>query len=107
VKRTSYSGVRACDAAHPCRDDYICLRPIGYAAEADPARNVKDGHEAFRMRESDVAGEQDPKDFGQKEPDASWLNRNDGKGDQRGLCIPPYFVFQFRSDGHPSPVKAP
>ena len=32
VQRTAYSGVRACDAATPCRDDYICLRPIGYDA---------------------------------------------------------------------------
>ena len=32
VQRTAYSGVRACDAANPCRDDYICLRPIGYDA---------------------------------------------------------------------------
>ena len=35
----------------------------------------------------------------------AWLGRNDGKGDPRGLCIPPYFVFQFRSDGHPLPQR--
>ena len=95
VQRTSYSGVRACEASSPCRDDYICLRPLGYTAE--------NGHEHYRKRTSDVVGLQKPDDFGQKEPDAAWLGRNDGKGDPRGLCIPPYFVFQFRSDGHPSP----
>ena len=41
----------------------------------------------------------DEKDDGQKRPDDAWVARND----KRGLCIPPYFVFQFRSDGHPSP----
>jgi hypothetical protein len=41
-----------------------------------------------------------PEDYyGQTMPDAAWVNRND----QRGLCIPPYFVFQFRADGHPAP----
>ena len=95
VQRTAYSGVRACDAATPCRDDYICLRPIGYDAA--------NGHEKFLQRQAGVAGHLDPEDFGQKEPDGAWLGRNGGKGDPRGLCIPPYFVFQFRSDGHPSP----
>ncbi|MFL5324225.1 MAG: hypothetical protein ACJ8A4_08225, partial [Microvirga sp.] len=95
VQRTAYSGVRACDAATPCRDDYICLRPIGYDAA--------NGHEKFLKRQAGVAGHLDPEDFGQKEPDGAWLGRNAGKGDPRGLCIPPYFVFQFRSDGHPSP----
>src|SRR5215218_6932983 len=95
VQRTAYSGVRACDAATPCRDDYICLRPIGYDAA--------NGHEKFLKRKAGVAGHLDPEDFGQKEPDGAWLGRNGGKGDPRGLCIPPYFVFQFRSDGHPSP----
>ena len=62
---------------------------------------------AFEHCKKLVKGEQDPDDFGQKEPDAAWLGRNYGKGDQRGLCIPPYFVFLFRSDGHPSPTTDP
>jgi hypothetical protein len=33
------------------------------------------------------------------------LSRKGGAGDQRGICIPPYFVFQFRSDGHPAPMS--
>ncbi|MBI3897319.1 MAG: hypothetical protein HY308_03370 [Gammaproteobacteria bacterium] len=45
----SPAGLRACDAATPCRDDYICARtPTGEA-----------------------------------------------------VCIPPYFLFQLRVDGHP------
>lgn len=103
VKRTSYSGVRACDAATPCRDDYICLRPIGYAAKADDAAGLLEGHKAFLKRKEDVKNDQHEDDFGQQEPDSAWLGRNEGRGDQRGLCIPPYFVFQFRSDGHPVP----
>jgi hypothetical protein len=97
VQRTSYAGVRACDERSPCRDDYICLRPIGYDAT--------NGHAKFEQRATDIAGIQDRRDFGQKEPDAEWLGRNGGKGDSRGLCIPPYFVFQFRSDGHPPPTS--
>lgn len=99
VERTSYAGVRACDAGSPCRDDYICLRPLGYTAAT--------GRDAFLDRRRKVAQIQKPDDFGQQEPDADWLGRNGGQGDKRGLCIPPYFVFQFRSDGHPSPMAGP
>jgi hypothetical protein len=45
------AGFRACDAASPCRDDYICTKPA--------------------------------------------------PGKTRGTCIPPYFLFQLRVDGHP------
>jgi hypothetical protein len=38
-ERTSYAGMRACDVANPCRDDYICLRPMGYTA-ANSSRRV-------------------------------------------------------------------
>jgi hypothetical protein len=95
-ERTSYAGMRACDIANPCRDDYICLRPIGYTAA--------NGHANFEARRQIVSAIYDPRDFGQQEPDPAWLARNEGQGDQRGICIPPYFVFQFRSDGHPAPM---
>src|SRR5690606_21297391 len=49
----SPAGMAACDAAQPCRDDYICAR---------------------------------------------------SPHDERGMCIPPYFLFQLRVDGHP-PVR--
>lgn len=98
TERTSYAGLRACDRANPCRDDYICLKPLGYTAA--------DGHDKFLARERAVAGHYGKDHFGQVEPDRLWLRRNDGAGDQRGLCIPPYFVFQFRSDKHPSPMVA-
>ena len=78
--------------------------------QVDPELTQLAKHEVVvekSVREDDVAGIQDPEDFGQKEPDAAWLGRNNGKGDRRGLCIPPYFVFQFRSDGHPSPGNDP
>ncbi|MCK1284733.1 hypothetical protein IVB41_12485 [Bradyrhizobium sp. 44] len=98
---TSYAGVRACDRSNPCRDDYICVRPMGY--------HPKDSAAQFEARQSDIKESKyfreinrrdyDPTDFGQKMPDAEWTKRDD----QRGLCIPPYFVFQFRSDGHPAP----
>lgn len=95
-QRTSYAGMRACDVANPCRDDYICLRPMGYT--------LANGHQSYEQRLAAVAGIYNENDFGQKEPDGAWLSRNGGAGDQRGICIPPYFVFQFRSDGHPAPM---
>jgi hypothetical protein len=98
---TSFAGLRACDAASPCRDDYICVRPMGYTAA-----NAKDLYKArfAKLKASSLFEEinerpYDPEDFGQMEPDTGWISRNG----RRGLCIPPYFVFQFRSDGHPSP----
>jgi hypothetical protein len=95
-QRTAYAGMRACDVANPCRDDYICLRPMGYTSA--------NGHQLFEQRLAAVAGIYNANDFGQKEPDQAWLSRNGSAGDQRGICIPPYFVFQFRSDGHPAPM---
>jgi hypothetical protein len=96
AQRTSYAGMRACSSSSPCRDDYICLRPIGY--------NAANGQDRFDRRQSTVSGIYNPNvDFGQLAPDQAWLGRNGGRGDQRGICIPPYFVFQFRSDGHPNP----
>lgn len=48
------AGLRACDAARPCRDDYVCARTPSGA----------------------------------------------------GGCMPPYFLFQLRVDGHPSSKQA-
>lgn len=100
---TSFAGLRACTVASPCRDDYICVKPMGY--DQDHAK------ELFKARKQLLTASKffpavnnnhlyDPtKFYGQVMPDNSWLDRND----QRGLCIPPYFVFQFRADGHPKP----
>jgi hypothetical protein len=54
LKFTQLAGLRACDRANPCREDYICTAPY----------------------------------------------QDLGAGD-KGTCIPPYFMFQFRVDGHP------
>lgn len=53
---TRTAGLRACNKANPCRDDYICTAPYEDLADAR----------------------------------------------KMGTCIPPYFMFQFRVDGHPS-----
>jgi hypothetical protein len=97
LRKTSYAGMRACSASSPCRDDYICLRSIGYDAtnaseQFDARAKLVSGQPGYSAAEGD---------FGQGKPGSAWLARNKGKGDQRGVCIPPYFVFQFRSDGHP------
>jgi len=100
---TSYAGIRACDAGSPCRDDYICVMPIGYTPDtAEQLFKERAARMATSPYFQQVNGRAyDPNDFGQKSPDAAWIARND----QRGLCIPPYFVFQFRSDGHPAPPE--
>lgn len=107
---TNYAGVRACDPANPCRDDYICLRPMGYTQ-----KNATGLFEARAARRK--AAQEDKNEtadnrrklainyFGEKMPDDDWLSRNDGQGDRRGVCIPPYFVFQFKADGHQVPAK--
>lgn len=102
---TSYAGMRACDAGSPCRDDYICVRPMGYTPETagklyDERRQRLTTNGIFKEINN---RDYDPDDFGQQRPDAAWVQRND----QRGVCIPPYFVFQFRSDGHPAPPPPP
>jgi hypothetical protein len=93
---TGYAGLRACDAATPCRDDYICLRPIGYT--------MANGVDRFENRANAIPGTPSEFAFGEKQPELAWLARNGGKGDQRGYCMPPYFVLQFRVDGHPDPA---
>ncbi|WP_223619799.1 hypothetical protein [Lysobacter sp. ESA13C] len=95
AERTSYAGMRACEVSSPCRDDYICLKPMGYTIG-----NATDLHGQRRR----VVPYRDD-DFGQQRPDEGWLSRNNGLGDRRGICIPPYFVFQFRSDKHPAPLS--
>ena len=60
----------------------------------DPAANG--GHGEIKAALGDAYN---PLAFGQKAPDRDWMQHND----RRGICIPPYFVFQFRADGHPQP----
>jgi hypothetical protein len=103
---TNYAGVRACDPANPCRDDYICLGPMRYLKG-----NAQDSmRERLRARAAEAAAHPELANalgqttFGEKGPDAAWLDRNSGRGDRRGVCIPPYFVLQFKADGHVVPV---
>ncbi|MBB6486854.1 hypothetical protein [Rhizobium lusitanum] len=99
---TSLAGLRACDAASPCRDDYICVKPM-----ADTGRDalLKFNERARLLDHSAFFREVVNRDYdkaqyyGQTRPDGKWMMRND----RRGVCIPPYFVFQFRSDKHPRP----
>lgn len=99
---TNYAGVRACDPANPCRDDYICLSPMRYTREntkgkmeerLQTRRDEFAAHPQFRTALSQTT-------FGEAGPDATWFDRDGGRGDRRGVCIPPYFVFQFKADGH-------
>lgn len=111
---TSFSGERACSYANPCRDDYICVQPMKYgkttyqnrlerlmfAPEFKPRNDPDDPNDTEGTYFRDITGRlYDPGAFGQKRPDKVWAESND----KRGICIPPYFVFQFRSDGHPAP----
>jgi hypothetical protein len=96
---TSYAGMRACDAADPCRDDYICAMPIMPAEVTTPAQMHAFHDARIAGLKAALGDKYNPRAFGQTEPDLDWMQRND----RRGICIPPYFVFQFRADGHPKP----
>jgi hypothetical protein len=102
---TAFAGMRACNAAAPCRDDYICVRPIeGYGTMEDAKRSFKKRRENLKhppINYSEIidAPAYDETNFGEQQPSEDWINGHD----RRGYCIPPYFVFQFRSDGHPPP----
>jgi hypothetical protein len=101
---TSYAGMRACDIANPCRDDYICVAPTSPRPKLETERMFRE--RLKRLQDASptnpwkriIGLPYDPGQYGQKQPDTAWINRND----TRGVCIPPYFVFQFRSDRHPS-----
>ncbi|WP_210215090.1 hypothetical protein, partial [Mesorhizobium sp. M4B.F.Ca.ET.089.01.1.1] len=96
------AGMRACDAADPCRDDYICVSPVAsspedFEAYFDARSNALTKKPYFKYIVGKPYSAADY--YGQRFPDRDWLDRHD----RRGLCIPPYFVFQFRSDKHPKP----
>lgn len=101
---TSYAGMRACDIRNPCRDDYICVAPISPRPKQDTLKLYRERLERLQSTASTnpwlriIGSPYDPDQYGQKQPDAAWIDRDD----RRGVCIPPYFVFQFRSDRHPA-----
>jgi len=84
-KYVTYAGLRACDSAHPCREDYICVR--GALERGESVKTLQ----AITL--NDGKGQQAPDSCGA--PDASWYGKI-----AQGTCIPPYFVLQFRADKH-------
>src|SRR5262249_43986922 len=94
------------NAGSPCRDDYICVKPMeGYGpSDAQKSYDARKSRLINSTLFKEITGRSYQADhyYGQAMPDASWINRED----HRGLCIPPYFVFQFRADGHPPPPSA-
>ena len=81
-ERTSYAGMRACNSANPCRDDYICLRPMGYDQANGAEKFDAPGQKTVSYKSSD---------YGQQEPDAAWLARNGGRGDSARNLHPALF----------------
>lgn len=76
----NYAGLRACNSATPCREDYICLRPM---------LDQSDVQSAYKKLEPLN------RQYACTKPDEHWLPRAN-----MGTCIPPYFVLQFRADKH-------
>src|SRR5258707_15510652 len=76
---TSYAGIRACDAGSPCRDDYICVMPMGYTpatAQQSFARRaalLKSSTNFLVVNKRPY----DPNDFGQKQQDTAGGAGND------------------------------
>jgi hypothetical protein len=75
----NYAGLRACDVANPCREDYICLRPMLRGSVQAAYQNLQPITRQYACTK----------------PDDHWLPRA-----KMGTCIPPYFVLQFRADKH-------
>lgn len=78
-----------CSPERPCREDYICQRFPDY----------------HRIAPADYGKKKNGKRVNQSEPgqiDASALERVRAK--QIGFCVPTYFLFNMRLDGHPHPL---
>jgi hypothetical protein len=58
---TSFAGLRACDHANPCRDDYICIRPFGYTNNilffSSDRTDTRHHHLPPQLRIDDQSGE--------------------------------------------------
>jgi hypothetical protein len=87
--RVVRSMLDTCYPGHFCREDYICQRLPDYnlISEAHYATK-KNGKRVNLSSPSKINGA-----FIQK-----------AQADHLGFCVPTYFLFNMRLDGHPSPV---
>jgi hypothetical protein len=78
-----------CSTGRFCREDYICQKFPDYQkiSDRDYAR-LKDGKPVNKSKPKDIKGE----------------NIQAYRARGIGFCVPTYFLFNMRVDGHPSPV---
>jgi len=78
-----------CDSSHLCREDYICQQFPDYS----------------KIKKSDYVRKKDGKLINLSTPDkinSAAIDDLHKRG--IGFCVPTYFLFNMRLDGHPSPV---
>ncbi len=78
-----------CSIGHYCREDYICQKIPRYDRISEAHyTTTKNGKRVNRSTPKQIRG--------------SVIEAAYGK--QIGFCVPTYFLFNMRTDGHPSPV---
>jgi len=79
-----------CSPGHACREDYICQKFPDYHKIADAVygNTRANGQRANLSRPANIRG------------DAI----RDLHAAEVGFCVPTYFLFNMRLDGHPSPA---
>ncbi len=98
-KRVVRSKLDTCYPGHFCREDYICqMLPKFHEIKDKDYRNLKRGQ---RVNLADFTLE-DKENISQKLELITDQN-------EIGFCVPTYFLFNMRLDGHPNPItgKAP
>lgn len=87
--RVVRSMLDVCYAGRFCREDYICQRLPEY-------HKISEAH-YFSKKDGKRVNKSTPKDI-----DGGFINQ--AHEQHVGFCVPTYFLFNMRLDGHPSPV---
>lgn len=87
--RVVRSMLDTCSPGHFCREDYICQKIPDYS-------QIQEAHYTTKKNGKKV-NQSTPKQINQK-----WIQG--AYQESLGFCVPTYFLFNMRLDGHPSPI---